>query len=129
MISNAKYIRTKDYVYEPFWVSDTVYATKRGLVHEEDILARSANLICVCDYVIKKPYGAVSERAFVLKEIIHKGYLDRNNYEEVKTELEEQFSFIRKGDKSVIYLAIETDKGLIYVAESDLDEEGGWRLL
>lgn len=81
----------------------------------------------LCDYVIRKPVGSVDDRAFILKNIIHKGYLNRNNYEEVRKEIKQLYEMRKKGDKAIIYLAIETDKGLIYVAK--MNDKGELELL
>lgn len=130
-----KYIRTKDgriITFSPKEKYENDKATFEWFVANYcgggiNVLKQADTIEELCDYIMRKPVGSVDDRVFILKKIIHKGYLNRNNYEEIKEELKQQYKMQKNGDKAIIYLAIETDKGLIYVAK--MNDKGELELL
>ena len=111
-----KYIRTKDGIFELIWVvvgkngKQFIIEKYDGAIYEEEIIAQADTIEELCD-----------EFVVVYKD--SEPYLTQHlSYAEM-----EEYNLRVNGNNGIIYGAIWTDKGLIYVAK--MNDKGELELL
>lgn len=129
----ARYIRTKDGVYEVSHLN--AYAThkrkgetllegyKTAYIKNENIIAQSENLEELCDEFVFVNKVGNFDKSYVI-------HYDMPNHIFTEPTIKEKIAYIKKyyyDNLNLIKGAIYTDKGLIYVAK--MDDKGDLRLL
>ena len=96
--------------------NEEVYLTKgEGLLHKSIIEKQADTIEELCDEFVEVLDIPIGNESF--RHYIHNTPLSRDKL----------LTFVNLKEKDVVYGAIWTDKGLIYVAK--MNEKGGWKLL
>ena len=110
------YIRTKDEILKAldtdYMCGVKVYHTEKGMITEKLVVKTADNLAELCDEFVVASNTPL---------VIMKPRIQNMEFEEISQ------SYVKSKKNSIVYGAIWTDKGLVYVAK--LDNKGELQLL